>query len=255
MSAFLIRLSAILLMLIDHVGAFLSLPTVPTLCCRILGRIAFPLFAFLTVNGYRHTKSRSAYLLRLWLFALCSEPFFDFVHTHTLWDPARQNVFFTLALGLSALVILDICRKKTPLWGILGCGAIGLLCLAAWLLSTDYGIDGVVLILLFHLAWGKKAWLATLCLLFSARLLLLHYARFVCDRLPLLGDLVNGPVAALPAQWALITLAAAAAAIPLLLYNGKRGPTPKSRTAALLLQYAFYLFYPLHLLVLAILSF
>lgn len=254
MSAFAIRLSALLFMLIDHVGVFFSLPHGITLTLRFLGRIAFPLFAFLIVNGFRHTKHPRQYLLRLLVFAVVSEPFLDFARTYTLWDPAKQNVFLTLLLGLLTLIVLENCKKRTPLWGILGCLAAALLALTADFLTTDYGSVGVLLILLFHLAWGKKPWLIVVSLLFSLRLLLWHIGRLICSKLPLLNLLIDGAVTPKPGEMAWLTLGAALAVLPILLYNSKKGWCPKNGTAALLLQYGFYLFYPLHLLVLAILA-
>ena len=106
-----LKLIALLTMFIDHIGAiimpclidsaqanqnlslFISLEGILILM-RLIGRVSFPIFAFLIVNGYFHTSNKSNYLLRLTVFALISEPFFDFANTGMWLEFTHQNVFF-----------------------------------------------------------------------------------------------------------------------------------------------------------------
>lgn len=80
---------------------------------RLVGRIAFPLFCFLLVEGFLHTKNFKRYFLRLGLFALISEIPFDFAMFGTAFDPSYQNVFWTLLFGLAVLFGLRFAEERT----------------------------------------------------------------------------------------------------------------------------------------------
>lgn len=107
MSGFTLKLLALILMIIDHCGLVLFAGTSLYLPCRILGRIAFPLYAFLITEGYVHTRSVKKYAGRLLVFAVLSEIPFDYAFFRTPFYMGYQNVFFTLVLGLGALVCID----------------------------------------------------------------------------------------------------------------------------------------------------
>lgn len=138
---------------------------------RAVGRIAFVLFAFLTVEGFVHTRSRRNYLLRLGLFALVSEVPFDLAFSQKVVDPESQNVFFTLFFGVLAMTIWEqavkgICRLQERermdfLWyfyaavlRVVQYGGALLCCMAAYGLNTDYKYMGVLLIFTFYLTRG-----------------------------------------------------------------------------------------------------
>ena len=70
---------------------------------RFTGRLAFPLFCFLLVEGFVHTHNVKGYLGRLVLFGLLSEVPFDLAFFRTPFDPSAQNVYWTLALGVLAM--------------------------------------------------------------------------------------------------------------------------------------------------------
>ncbi|MBR5343175.1 MAG: conjugal transfer protein TraX [Oscillospiraceae bacterium] len=206
---------------------------------RGIGRLGFPLFCFLLVEGFFHTRSRWKYLLRLFLFALFSEIPFDLAFQETwknLKEPGAsfwtriglefgdQNVFFTLALGLLAVILWDLltrggeedCGSWRGLAAIVCALALGT---AAHYMETDYGAMGVALILMMYL---------------------LH------DR-PWSRDLAAGGVLAamIPFGSHWIELFGALAFPLFHLYNGKRGRQMK---------YFFYIFYPAHLLLLTLIG-
>ncbi|MCR5663469.1 MAG: conjugal transfer protein TraX [Oscillospiraceae bacterium] len=200
---------------------------------RIIGRLAFPIFCFLLAEGFRHTRSRAKYLLRLLLFALVSEIPFDLAFNGAPWklslrptvlplEFTSQNVGFTLLLGLAAVWLWDALlpegKKPTALrvfGAVLGAGLCA--CAAFWL-HTDYDAMGVVLIVVMD-RLRRKPWLRDL-------------AAF--------GTLA----AMIPFGSSWIELLAAFGFPLLHLYNGKRGRQ---------WRWFFYVFYPGHLLLLALL--
>ena len=115
---------------------------------REMGRLAFPIFCFLLVQGAMYTHDRRKYLRNMVIFALLSEVPFDLAVYNTVWHTAHQNVFFTLALGLLAIDCLDRWQQEKP-W--LGFGMVVATGAVAWLLHTDYSVYGVFLIVLFWL--------------------------------------------------------------------------------------------------------
>lgn len=138
-----LRFLALALMLADHMGLVLFPDQI---WLRWLGRLAFPIFAFQTAEGYRHTRNFRRYCLRLAVFALISEIPFDLMAFGTLFYPGHQNVMFTLLLGLLACRFYD----RGSGW------AIALTVTAAALLCTDYGAIGVMTVLLFHAFRGQR---------------------------------------------------------------------------------------------------
>lgn len=206
MTGFQLKLLAMLAMTADHIGA-VFFPEIPLL--RWIGRLAMPVLCFFIGEGLRHTRSPQRYLLRLTGFALLSELPFDLAFYGGI-EWGHQNAYFTLALGLLAL------------WAIQSRGMEGWLlaltaALAAELLGCDYGMYGVLLILLldrFHRARSEQ--------LAAAALLNLAFFGLQTQTLSLI---------ALPLLW---------------LYNGKRGRDDRRLS---------YLYYPAHLCVLGILRF
>ena len=107
LSGFDLKIIAVITMIIDHAGAFLF-PQAKIL--RIIGRISFPIFAFLICEGYEHTKDVKKYMLRLLLFAVISEPFFDLAMSGTIFSLNNgQNVIFTLLIGV---VTIYFCERN-----------------------------------------------------------------------------------------------------------------------------------------------
>ena len=223
LNSYQLKYIALIAMIIDHMAIVFrtSMSHTLYLLLRGIGRQAFPIFCFLLVEGFLHTRSRSRYLARLLLFSILSELPYDLalqktyrilgssLSTLRLMDWSEQNVFFTLALGLLAMMLLDRYRHQTVNTLAI---IVGLPCLAEWL-HTDYGSIGVLTIILFYLYRrdGRiPLWFCYLPLL----LLILDFQIQVCCI----------------ASYLLIQT-----------YNGEQGRGNR---------YLFYIAYPLHLLLL-----
>lgn len=244
-----LKLLALLTMTMDHAGAVLVRGSLYR-PLRDAGRLAFPIYCFLLVEGYLHTRDVKKYLGRLLFAFLLSELPFDAALYRSVPAP-RRNVMLTLALGLVTVLVLDrvrgalwgrrpfpgreaLCRKQgpPPLWLELPlCFAVisaGMR--AAFWLQTDYRGGGVLLIVLFFVFREQKEAL----LLTVPPLLLVFYTPMEL--------------------WGTLAL------LPIALYDPQKGRTarraspqqPKSRRGRAL-QWFFYLYYPAHLTVLALL--
>ncbi len=116
---------ALICMAIDHTGATVVLQYVYRMAVigaytqyrrayiayyvmRWIGRFSFPVYCFLLVEGFFHTKSRGKYLRNLTIFALISELPFDLAFYNTVFETSHQNVFLTLAIGLAALCLAEL---------------------------------------------------------------------------------------------------------------------------------------------------
>ncbi len=183
---------------------------------RGVGRLAFPIYCFLLVEGFLHTRSAKRYLRRLFCFGLISEVPFDRAFTGFWLEFHHQNVYFTLALGLLAIMLWDVLTqhdfRACSWWRKLAaplCAAA--LAVAAEYGNTDYGWVGVAVIVLMYL-FRKRPWL-----------------RFLGSGAALLAS--NVLEAASFPDFLLFRF-----------YNGERGRQPK---------YFFYVFYPVHLALLA----
>ncbi|MCR5108323.1 MAG: conjugal transfer protein TraX [Lachnospiraceae bacterium] len=206
-----IKAIALITMTFDHIPAVILEPlmayksaVLPTgisyvinafeIIFRFLGRIAFPLFLFMMVEGFFFTHDRKKYALRLLLFALISEPIFDLAVSYTglgidglhIWDPKIQNIYFTLLLGFLSICCIHILldkfeergispldikikdRRMQSLKPILVIIAISLIAsLIAFFIKCDYSFRGVLPLItgyLFHRykATAKQVFLAIL---------------------------------------------------------------------------------------------
>lgn len=287
MSAFTIKLIAMLLMLADHIAYVASevIPgSLPVILMRAAGRVAFPIFAFFIVNGFYHSSDRYRYLTRLCAFAAISQLPFSLAFSFTNYTPAAYpgsalglgcepalilpllfglsaiyfvredsrkrlffaaaaacllyvftlrlggitlltpplNVYYTLALSLAVLMLLEACREKPRGERLrrLGFLALGFLCFALVILPrSDYGFNGLALVVLLY----------------------------SCGRSRALQVLALGIWCCMMYAPSLPMLAGALCACPLLLlYSGRPG-----RRGGL----SFYLFYPAHLVIIFIVFF
>lgn len=156
-----LKLLAMLSMLVDHLATFLwedspdmlvplftyhAHTITPYVLCRMFGRLAFPIFAFLVVEGYLHTRSRKRYGLNLLLFALLSELPWNLVHTGGFFFLGKQNVLFTLFFGMLGMYLLDYYRERP---GRRALAVLGL-CVFAFFFHADYGYVGYGFILMLY---------------------------------------------------------------------------------------------------------
>ena len=115
---------------------------------RTVGRLAFPLFVLMLVQGFRHTRDLRGYALRLGVFALLSEIPFDLMISGKVFDPARQNVMFTLLAALLMLRaqqwVTERVRPELPR-RLLWIAAVGVFAAAAEAVRGDYGWAGPAL--------------------------------------------------------------------------------------------------------------
>jgi hypothetical protein len=120
-----LKILALVCMLIDHIGAAILyegilLPRAPIIIgtplhklylfyrvLRFIGRIAFPIFCFLLIQGFLYTSNRKRYVTRLGIFALISEIPFDLALNNRILEFTHQNVFFTLFIGLLILMLME----------------------------------------------------------------------------------------------------------------------------------------------------
>lgn len=156
-------------MLLDHLGASLleaglfrqgvvlgsSLLTLDTVL-RWAGRLAFPLYCFLLVEGFLHTHSVKHYAGRTLLFAFISEIPFDLAFFRTPFYWQHQNVYWTLTLGIAALALIRRFEHDgvPTMSSLLGAT---LLALVAELLCADYGASGVLLIVFLYLTRQERS--------------------------------------------------------------------------------------------------
>lgn len=210
-----LKLTACAAMLTDHACKVFLSPGSPAylLLSGLIGRIAFPLFCFLLVEGFLHTRSRIRYGRNLLLFALISEIPFNLAIYRRPFFLLHQNTLFTLFLALLMLILLETASAKlSSRYAQMGARILIIVAfaLAAALLRTDYDALGVGAVAAMYLLWGWGI------------------------MAPSMGCLILN-LASFSNAGAFLSL------LPIACYNGKRG---------LKLKYAFYLFYPLHLLAL-----
>ena len=255
MSSFALKIIAIISMFCDHFGdvyighySFLNL----------IGRIAFPIFAFQISEGFIHTKNIKKYFIRLGIFALISQvPFSLFVNKYLNSSIFSLNVFFTLFLGLLSIYLYDYVMKlvnkvsgrsinidniKTEsnnevtdntikskslqpyVYTVFGLIIVLLIAYIAEILNTDYGFWGVIVVFIFYLF--KKDKLAMIITFIT--LCIIKYG------IQILESSFNIPTL-------LLGVFTTLSIVFISLYNGKQGKK---------IKYLLYFFYPIHLLLL-----
>ena len=236
LSSNILKSIACISMFIDHFGiVFME----NNRLMRAMGRLAFPIFAFLIVQGLFHTSDIRKYIVRLGLFAVVSEIPFDLAMHDTLWYPGAQNIFFTLAAGLFAIYALES-RGPIGRWRVEIALAAALL---AEFLRFDYGMAGVGVIILFYLCEKERRCMPVGC----GDDIVDEQTEGDSHTGSYFGWKQNLEIVLVSALMYILCLGmnqmyALLAVIPVNMYSGERGRVK--------LKYFFYLFYPVHLLLL-----
>ena len=170
---------------------------------RCLGRLAFPIFCFLLIQGFLHTGNRKKYGIGLFAFAVISEIPYDLWTEGNIWE--SQNIFLTLWLGFLGMSVVDFFRGDR-FNQMLGLMMVTVLSIFA---KGDYGLPGFLFIMLLYFFRNRNYMMIPASLL-------------------------------LPISWA-----ASLACFPISCYDGSRG-----FVQGRVLKYAFYVYYPLHLVIL-----
>ena len=203
-----------------------------------IGRLAFPLYAFMLVEGYFHTGNLKKYVTRLLLFALISEIPFNLVMGSRILFPIHQNVLWSFLISIG-LIHWNEKAKGKPVWKriLVALATVCISYIGGIITFVDYYNAGIFMVLTFYLFRGRKWWH------YLGQVLCLWYINF-----EMLGgygyeiSLFGNTYFFAQQGFALLAL------IPIWLYRGKQGYHNKK------LQSLYYLFYPLHLLILGIIK-
>ena len=234
LSAAALHILAMALMLCDHLWATL-LPAQEWMTA--VGRIAFPIFAFMAVEGYFHTHSFKRYAQRMLVFAILSEIPFDLMYGGTWFYPVHQNVIWTLLIGLLGIRAMEAVREKGKTWlYVLTCVGVTALGAALGTLSmVDYYGSGVLTVFVFYFFHGREWW----------KLLGQILALYWINVRMLGGQVYPMTIFGMDVELSQQGLALLAL-VPIWLYRGRQGHHSKT------FQYACYAFYPVHMLILAL---
>lgn len=147
LTSFHLKVIGIAAMLCDHIGV-VFFPELTLL--RVIGRIAFPIFAFLLVEGYFHTRSIPKYMSRLLFMAVISEVPYDLLMFGQIVDLRRQNVFFTLFLGILMLYLFE--TRSNAVTKVI---SLLLVLLVSEAVISDYNSSGLIMIFGFYVYRGR----------------------------------------------------------------------------------------------------
>lgn len=230
MTNFQIKLIAILTMLIDHIGMVFHTQYTDLFMLRQIGRISFPLFAFLAAEACIHTKDIKKYMGRLLMFAFISQIPFALVSGIDIFE--RLNIFFTLFTGVFFVHLYKISLSTKSLVTIV---FFKVLFIFGYIIADsnhfDYGGLGVLLIVLLYIArslGSKNKRIYTALAIFAIVTSL--YVHTFTERPAVL-------------VWAISSI------IPIYFYNGEIGTNSKFT------KWIFYMFYPIHLIALFFIRF
>ena len=222
MSSFVLKVIACIAMVCDHIRYVV--PNTNNIVTIALGRISYPLFAFLLTEGYSHTKDLKKYYKRIIIFALISQiPFMMFRNLCIgVWQ--LLNIMFTLLFGLIAINIYDKYKNKFVCILL----TFGIIILSR-IIIVDYNWWGILTVFLFYVFRNNKFLLA---ILFVAITFIYYFLR---TGISMFSNM-------LIMEYMIFTFSSL---IFIFLYNGKEGRK---------LKYFFYWFYPIHLLIFALLK-
>lgn len=239
-----VKIVAMIVMFLSHFASIFTrvLPDWVVTGCEFIGGMAFPLFAYLLVEGFFRTRDVKRYILRLALLWLVSIAPFYFAHNAVYTYPAGfdfttifQNTIFTLLCGLIMQKMLSETKNK---WSEL----LILLFFMAITMLSDWGIIGIFVIFLYYRFHGSKY------VVYMVPAAILFY--WFCEGLYELYVLHLGVVSPHLMRNNLLQGTSALLIIPMLV-----GAVPQDKRSSRLFQWSCYLFYPVHLLLLAALAY
>ena len=232
-----LHIMAMIFMLCDHLWGTI-VPGNDWLTC--IGRISFPIFAFMIVEGYFHTSNLKKYAGRLFVFALISEIPFNLALGSRIFYPIHQNVLWSFLISLGLIHWNEKAKKSGKLWKrlVVGTASVILGYLGGILTMVDFYHAGVLTVLAFYFFRGRKwyNYLGQFVTLWYINIEMLGGYSYMIDIMGKTYFLVRQSFAML-------------ALVPIWLYSGRRGYHSKA------FQYFCYWFYPVHLLVLGLLKF
>lgn len=257
-TSFTLKVIALVAMTLDHIGKIVGQRGLISLCpalsllisSKILdflefyGRLAFPIFAFLIAESAKKSNNILIYFGRLLLFAIISIPFYSFAFNHDIKNLdtfisclktlSFENVLFTFTISIAVIIIFNtskkyISNKKVFYLISIIISIIGLY--IAEFLHTDYGASGVLLVIVLYFAQSFRS--------ISFIIVLWSIVFYSCQLL--VGAFYPRQII----HVSFLILGSILSCIPIKFYNGKKGISCK---------WLFYIYYPVHLFVLSIIS-
>lgn len=214
-------------MLIDHIGMmFIPITTPVGLLCRIIGRLTAPIMCFFLAEGYEHTRSKYKYGTRLLIFALVAQPFYAYAHGNSILE-ADFNMIFTLFLSFMVLVCYDRIENN-----LLRFASVTALIVVSY--YGDWGITAPLWVLGFYCFKGNR------------KKTLLYFSAITVFWI--LRAVYNAADSGYIWRYELCQLGLFMFPFMYLCYNGEKGRDGRFS------KWFFYVFYPLHLFVLAALK-
>lgn len=235
-TSFSLHIMAMLFMLCDHMWGTSFVSNDMFTC---IGRLTFPIYAFMIVEGYFHTHDLKLYVKRLFWFAVLSEIPFNLMMGSNLFYPVSQNVLWCFLISIG-LIHWNETVKEKQVWKriLVGIATLFIAYIGGIITFIDYNNAGILMVLTFYFFRGKKWWN------YLGQLLCMLYINF-----EMLGGLEHEINLFGNSYFIARQGLALLALIPIWLYNGKQGYHSKN------MQYIYYTFYPLHMLILVILKY
>lgn len=236
-SSMALHVMAMVFMLCDHLWGTI-VPGNDWLTC--IGRIAFPIFAFLITEGYFRTKNLKKYVCRLLLFAVISEIPFNLAMGSRIFYPIHQNILWSFLISIGLIHLSEKAKNTHKIWLqiAVGCATVIFGYLIGIVTMVDFYHAGILTVLVFYFFRERKWWS--------------YIGQFIClwyINVEMLGGLAYEIHLGGETYFFMRQGFALLAFIPIWLYRGKQGYHSK------MLQYAYYAFYPVHLLILGIMKF
>ena len=230
-----LHIMAMLFMLCDHLWGTI-VPGRDWLTC--IGRIAFPIFAFMIVEGYFHTSNLKKYVRRLLIFAVISEIPFNLALGSRIFYPIHQNVLWSFLISIGLIYWNEKVKSKV-MWKRILVGVLSVVIgyIVGIITFVDFYNAGILTVLTFYFFRQRKWWS------YVGQFVFLYYINV---------EMLGGFMYEIPmfgtTFYVMRQGLALLALIPIWLYRGRQGYHSKT------LQQVYYWFYPFHLLILGLLK-